>query len=140
MRNSILIIVSVLLLVVYFSTGCKKEEDTTNEFLVKIDSIQMADTIDFGSALDVNFFGLIGTNDCYSFSRFEQVQAVVGDPDNSIRIQTYGKFEDNGNCQPATVYMNPVTLQITGMFAGTFRVLAIQPDGTILTAVCYVKE
>ena len=140
MRNYLLIIASLLLIVIYSTTGCKKEENSTNEFLIQIDSLKMADTIDFGSALDVNFFGLIGTNDCYKFSKFQQVDNVIGDPQNTIRVQTYGKIEDSGDCVAGIVYMNPATLQITGMFAGTFTVLALQPDGTVMTATCFVKE
>lgn len=140
MRNHLLIIVSILFLLVYFSSGCKKDEDSNNEYLIKIDSIKMADTIDFGEVLDVEFYGLIGDTDCHKFSRFEQVEPVAGDPQNSIRMKTYGIKEDKDNCQPQMVYMNPVTLQISGMFAGEFRLLAVQPDGSVMTAICFVKE
>ncbi len=141
MRKHLLIITSILLLVVYFSTGCKKDdENQTNEFLIQVDSLKMADTVDFGSILDVDFYGLIGTNDCYKFSKFQQVESIASDPENSLRVQTFGKIEDNGNCQAGLVYMNPVTLQISGMLKGNFRLLALQPDGTVMTAVCYVRE
>jgi hypothetical protein len=141
MKKHLLIITGILLFALYMSSGCKKDDDNdTNEYLIQIDSIQIPDTIDFGSLLDVDFYGLVGTTDCHAFSRFEQLEPVASDPQNSIRIQTLGVYNDNGNCQSQDVYMNPATLQIAGMFAGNFLVLAVQPDGTIMTATCYVRE
>lgn len=134
------ILVLAITSLLYFSTGCKKDENTTNEFVIQIDSLRMPDTIAFGSQLDIKFYGLIGTNDCYDFKEFEEVAPNVGDPQNSIKIKTWGIYQDSGNCQAQTVYMNPATLQLTGMAAGTFRVNAIQPNGTIMTATTYVKE
>lgn len=139
MNKYILIITSILILIIYFSTGCKKEE-TSSEFVIQADSLKMPDTIQFGTTLDVDFYGLVGTNDCYTFSRIAQLESVLVDPNNSMRVQLYGDYTDNGNCQAGLVYMNPLNYQVTGMFAGTFTVLVQQPDGSVMTGSTYVKE
>ena len=140
MRKYILIITSILILVVYLSTGCKKEDDPNTEFVILVDSLRMPDTVSFGSMLEIDFYGLVGTNDCYTFSRIEQLESTTVDPQNSIRFQLYGDYVDNGNCQAGLVYMNPVTTTLSGMFAGTFTVVVQQPDGTLMTGFTYVKE
>jgi hypothetical protein len=140
MRKNILIITSILLLVVYFSTGCKKDEDTNSEFRIQIDSLKMPDTINFGNVLNVDFYGLIGDNSCYTFSKFNQLQSGASDPANSMRMEVLGIYQDDGNCQAQQVYMSPATASITGLLAGEFVMLAVQPDGSVMTGTCFVKE
>lgn len=140
MRKYILIITSILVLAVYLSTGCKKEDDTNTEFIILVDSLRMPDTVSFGSMLEIDFYGLVGTNDCYTFSQVKQLESTSVDPQNSIRFQLYGDYVDNGNCQGGGVYMNPVTTTLSGMLPGTFAVLVQQPDGTVMTGFTYVEE
>jgi hypothetical protein len=100
----------------------------------------MPDTITFGDILKVDFYGLIGNNSCYTFSRFNQLQSGGSDPANSTRMELLGIFQDNGNCQAQDVYMNPVTANISGLIAGNFTLLVVQPDGTVMTGTCFVDE
>jgi hypothetical protein len=140
MRNYLLIIASMLILIVYLSTGCKKDEDTNTEFRIQVDSLKMPDTITVGDVLSVDFYGLVGDNSCYNFSRFNQLQSGAADPANSMRMELLGIFQDNGNCQAQDVYMNPVTANITGIVAGDFALLVVQPNGSVMTGTCHVKE
>ena len=62
----------VVLPVLLFSLtliNCNKNKETT--FVIKVDSIHVADTINLDETLRIEFFGTIGDNGCYSFSHDE---------------------------------------------------------------------
>ncbi|MCF6170446.1 MAG: hypothetical protein L3J66_05650 [Bacteroidales bacterium] len=123
-----------------WSTGCKKDENTSNEFLIHIDSIVHPDTIQVTDKLTVKFYGEVGTNGCYSFNRFEKVDLSNDDPTIAIKFKVWGKYEDTGNCTQQIVYLDGAEVGINGFTKGAFSILVIQPDGSIMTGLVYVKE
>jgi len=141
MKRHIFIASTVLILTVLvaWSTGCKKN-DNNNDFLIKVDSIVMPDTLSFQDTLYVKFYGMVGPDGCYKFDRFEQVPYETGDLPNSMKFKVWGKHEDSENCTQQIVYLDGREISITGLSKGNFFVFVIQPDGTVMSGVVYIKE
>ena len=129
----------ILTLLMAWSTGCKKDDDNT-DFLIKVDSIVMPDTLSFGDTLFVKFYGMVGPDGCYKFDRFEQVPNETSDLPNSMKFKLWGKHENSDNCPQQIVYLDGQEISITGLSKGNFFVFVIQPDGTVMRGVVYIRE
>ncbi len=57
-----------------------------------------------------------------------------------MKFKVWGKHEDTGNCFQEIVYLDGAEIGINGFVAGTFSILVIQPDETIMVGTVYVKE
>jgi len=104
-----------------FFTHCKKNNET--RFLVLVDSIQMPDTIQVGDTLDIDMFGTIGVNRCYSL---DQIEPVFND--TTITVKVWGKNSGSENCPDGIVYLDNTRLSITNLQHGTYLIVFIQPD------------
>lgn len=142
MKKHTLLLSAILLMagLLVWTSGCKEDDGPQPDFLIKIDSIVFADTIQTTDTLSVKFYGEIGPNGCYQFNRFEQVGLNGGDPLNSIKFQVWGRYEDTGNCTDAISYMNGNEIGINGFVTGNYNILVVQPDGSIMSGLVYVKE
>ncbi|MGD9900117.1 MAG: hypothetical protein AB7T22_13420 [Calditrichaceae bacterium] len=79
----------IFIILVFMTNSCSTEPDTEyNQFLIKVDSIQLAKTIALGDTLRIEFYGTIGTNGGYSFERFESTL----NRNHSIKITKYSVF------------------------------------------------
>ena len=142
MKKNTLIISVILVMtgLLIWSSGCKKDEGPSPDYLIQIDSIVFADTISLSDTLSVKFYGVVGPNNCYSFNKFERVDLGQNDPANSMKIKVWGKQEDTGNCNDQPVYLDGAKILINGFAKGNFHILVIQPDETIMIGSGYVKE
>ena len=117
-------------------SGCKKDDDPEfQEFIIKIDSIVHADTINFGNDLSIKFYGLIGEDDCYSFDRL-----VTDYVPGELAVTSWGIHTSSENCTPSTVYMNGAELLVSEIPAGNILIVAVQPDGSKIEQNVFVKE
>ena len=123
------LIISLLVL-----SNCGKEEITT-EFQIYVDSVVFEDTIQAGNTLDIEFFGTIGTNGCFSFERFdtEFIQ-------NSVYIKLIGKNSGASVCPDGIVLLDGEDFQIVNLNEGEFILKIVQPDGTELVEKVVVVE
>ncbi len=117
-------------------SGCKKDDGpVTEEFIIHIDSLVHADTINFGEDLSIKFYGPIGPNGCYAFNKlvpeFIEGELVV----TNWGIQTF-----ENTCTPIAVYMNGHELLVSEIPAGNFVIIAVQPDGSNITQNVFVVE
>jgi len=136
-------IISVILAMtglLVWSSGCKKDDDTNPDFLIKIDSLVFRDTVNVNDTLFIKFYGTVGPNGCYQFSRFEQVPYQDGDVVNSMKIKVWGKLEDTGNCPDQIVYLDGAEIIVNGFQPGNFNIFVIQPDGSIMNGLVFVTE
>jgi len=142
MKKNTLIISVILVMtgLLIWSSGCKKDEGPSPDYLIQIDSIVFADTIKVTDTLSVKFYGEIGTDDCYKFERFEKIDLDESDPANSMKLKVWGKHEDTGDCNPGIVYLDGAEIRITGMAKGNFNIFVVQPDGTIMVGLVFVEE
>lgn len=84
------------------------------EYTIQVDSIQAPDTITLGDTLIVRFYGTIGDDGCYSFSRF-----VGGVTDRNIDVTVLGKYAMGQNACPSGMqYLNGVGLKVDPVSPG----------------------
>lgn len=117
----------------YFSS-CEKEEDY-NYFLIQTDSISIPETILADQPFEVEFFGYIGPNGCYSFSEF-----ISAKQENTFRIEAWGKQNLKSNiCSDVMVYLNGEKLKFQIEEAGIYNLKIKQPDGTFLEQQFWIE-
>ena len=123
--------------VIYLSSGCKKDSNTdVREFIMTVDSVQHADTIALGEVFELKFFGVIGPNDCYEFSKFEPAFG-----DDNMEFTLYAKETKRDDCGGAGQYLNGGSVGITDVTAGEWSIKVNQPEGvTPLNSTVFVKE
>jgi len=87
------LIITTILGYMIMLPGCVKFDDDDDEqetyFLIKVDSIDLADTITTSDTLYISFYGTIGTNNCYSFYQFyaETVMDTINvEPTDSLLV------------------------------------------------------
>ncbi len=104
------------------------------EFVMQIDSIQMPSAIKLGQRLDIKFYGTIGPDGCYRFSRF----AAKAD-NKTITVTVYGRHEEKNVCNEAVSYLNGGLLQVDMLDTGRYVVHVSQPNPPDIFDTVYVK-
>lgn len=129
------IFIAVLFLLLSFSLINCKKKDTETQFVIKVDSIQLADTVEVGTALRIEFFGTIGPNGCYSFSHDETdfVQTTVS-------IKLWGKNSGANDCPDVEVTLDGMYMDVNFNSSGTYTIQIIQPDNSKLTELVVVED
>lgn len=104
--------------------SCVKDASSSSDFLVHVDSIRVPETISHSTSFDIEFFGVIGFNGCYSFKTFNRV--IHG---NDITIETFGTL-DNKNlvCPDVLVTLNGKKLTTIISIPGTYQIIIKEPD------------
>jgi len=129
------IIPAVALMIFFaFLSNCSKEEFKSFEFQIYVDSIALADTIQAWDTLEIEFFGTIGTNGCFSFERFDTEFSQ-----NSVFIKAIGKASGANVCPDVMVYLDGTILQIVNLTEGEFTFRVGQPDDTELVETVVVE-
>lgn len=96
----------------------------TNDFLLKVDSISLPDTIRAGKSFEITFYGIVGFTTCDSFKTFNI--ATVG---NEIDIQAWGTFDTHSTfCPDAMVTLDGTKLAITLPTPGMYRIVIVEPN------------
>lgn len=105
--------------------GCHKPEaNRTEEYLIQVDSIQCADTVQRSLPFEVSFYGRIGENGCYHFSRFFTTKS-----NGMVRIQVVGKKEIGQNlaCPELLPLLNGEKLSLRADTTGQLRLEVMNP-------------
>jgi hypothetical protein len=103
--------------------SCHDDSSSSNDFLVKVDSFRVADAVTSATPFNVDFYGTIGLNGCYSFKTFNRV--VKG---NDITIEVWGTFDyKTGSCPEELVLLNGIKLNLTFPIPGTYRIIIKEP-------------
>lgn len=126
----------VVLPVLLFSLtliNCNKNKETT--FVIKVDSIHVADTINLDETLRIEFFGTIGDNGCYSFSHDES--SFEG---TTISIKLWGKNSGAAECPSVIVKLDGTYFDINFSSAGTYTIEIIQPDNSKIVRTVVVLD
>ena len=137
MKSSIIISVLLITSIILFSSlGCKKNDDPdTVQFIIKVDSISHADTINSTDLLEVDFFGKIGDNECFQFSEFSPAFGA-----DFINITVYGTETIRNDCGGGPVYLDGKGASFSDMTQGEWTINVFQPAGvTPIISKVYVK-
>jgi hypothetical protein len=137
MKSSFIISILVIIGVIMISNqGCKKDDSpNTKDFIIKVDSIQHADTIFSTDLFEVDFFGKIGDNDCFAFSQFSPAFGA-----DFINITVYGTETIKNDCAGGPVYLNGQGASFSDMTPGEWTLNIFQPEGVSpIESKVYVK-
>lgn len=132
----------ILIGLALFVYNCTNEPDEENEeipdyveYKIEITEIELPDTISLADTLVVKFYGEVGSNGCYRFSRFES--NVNSD---EIRVTVWGAYPKNAEACPAVmVYLIGKECKIKLTNRGMNKIIIQQPDNTTLIDYVFVK-
>ena len=129
-----------LFIILIFVTTCKPDEDdyikpTENTYLIKIDSIHMPSIVKKDSIFEIEYFGIIGTNDCYSFKEFFYTTYQDTDSTGTLIAKALGNHYLKNNCLDGIIYLDGhKNKEHKQKFAisqlGVFKYIFMQPSGT----------
>lgn len=132
-----LILVPLFLTVIFMVNGCKLDNPSNThytEFVIQIDSITHPNTVKLGSSLQIKFYGTIGPDGCYSFSRFDG--GVEG---KTINVTVYGRKSDEDVCTQQVQYLSGATLNVNQLDTGRYILHVHQPFPPDLTDTVFVS-
>jgi hypothetical protein len=119
----------------FFLNSCFNEENSSRDFLIKVDSIHVADTLASAVPFDIEFFGTVGFDGCHSFKVFNQTIT-----ENQIKIGVWGTYENfNGTCPTVIVSLDGKKLRMTIPFAGNYTINILEPDNSSLIKMVVVN-
>ena len=124
---------ALLLLLSLSLFNCNK--DTETQFVIQVDSIQVADTVVTGENLRIDFFGTIGPNGCYSFSHDETdfVQTTIS-------IKLWGKNSGESDCPDVVVKLDGMYMDVNFDSSGSYTIQIVQPDNSKLLKTVIVLD
>jgi len=123
MKSIFLTSAGILLLTLSFS--CIKENPTkTEEYVIKVDSIQVTDNVKIGKNITVAFFGIIGNNGCSSFSRY-----ILKNKGKTHQVTVVGKRRvgENLMCPENLPLLNGMTLDLSTDSVGVYTIEIVNP-------------
>jgi len=137
MKIKLIIGLFIPLTICVMIASCSNDDSGGNsDFLIKVDSIHCPDSVTSNTRFDIEFFGLIGFNGCFSFKTFNQ---HVNNFD--ITIEAWGTYDNSsGVCPEMLVLLNGQKLGMTLAKPGIYRIEIIEPDNTIIIKNVLVKK
>jgi hypothetical protein len=124
---------SLIIVATNFLISCRHEADY-RLFLIKVDSIQVSNALVATEPFDINFFGTIGGNGCYSFSSFNVRQDNL-----NILIEAWGRVDKATICPTVMVYLTGHNVTYTVQIPGTYNIKIKQPDNSYLEKQIAIK-
>lgn len=96
----------------------------TEEYLIKIDSISLPDSVALQSRFDVSFYGIIGYNGCSRFLRFEHKRSASG---YEIYVIGERKVGQALICPEYLPVLNGEKLQLLADSLGSLQIKVVNP-------------
>ena len=129
------IIILFSLVFILFMDSCSTEpENEYIDFKIKIDKISLPDTISVNDTLAIKFDGIVGTDGCHSFKKFEVINKS-----NEIHITVWGQKPNyETGCPDVMVYLNGKEYKIRLSKTGNYKIIVLQPDNSVLKDSIYV--
>lgn len=121
----ILIIAGLMIFLSCYFSSCQKDE-VYEYFLIQVDSVSIPETILANQPFELEFYGYIGHNGCYSFSKY-----VLEQQNKTIGVEAWGKLNVKSTiCPDVMVGLNGEKLSLLLKETGNYNLKIKQPDGT----------
>jgi hypothetical protein len=94
------------------------------EYLIQVDSVQLADTVKLKETFDITFYGVIGENGCYKFSRF-----ILEQNDSLCKIQVVGTHPTGSDlvCPEVLPLLDGKKLTLNSRRLGALEIEIVNP-------------
>ena len=107
--------------------SCESEKGPEYSFYrIAVDSIQVPENIRAGEPFEIRFYGVVGTDGCHQFSRFDtKMNAAM------LSVELWGRRATGEIifCPDVMVYLEGRTLELTVDQPGEYILEVRQPDG-----------
>jgi hypothetical protein len=97
--------------------------DSSSDFLIKVDSINVPKSVNSETPFDIEFFGTIGFDGCTEFKTFNQIY-----DNNDITIEAWGTYNNQTKCPTVMVSLDGQKLNLTIYSRGVYTILIREPD------------
>ena len=112
------------------------QNSSSNDFLIRVDSIHAPDTVVSNTPFNVVFFGTIGFNECASFKTFNRTDENTF----NIGIEAWGTYNSTSAvCPPAMVTLNGQKLSLTLPLPGVYRISILNTGAVTLVKQIVAK-
>lgn len=115
----------LLIFIIITTFSCSKDQSAqTEEYIIKVDSIQTNENVTLGQKIELSFFGIIGYNGCSSFSRY-----IIKSMDGKHSVTLIGKRKVGENivCTENLPMLNGMKLDLPADTVGNYTVEIINP-------------
>lgn len=124
-------VVILLSAAVFILSSCTSTTEPDREkFIIDVDSISAPQSINLNDTLRIQFWGIIGSNGCYSFGNFESNTSG-----EQLTITPWGYYTEAGACTDAIVELRGEEFKVVPEKKGTISIIISQPDEPITKAV-----
>lgn len=133
--------IAFLLIVISIAVfaSCNKEGKVKyEEYLIYVDSIQVADTVNSGAKFEIVFYGIIGYDGCHSFSRFISERET-----GRYKIMVIGKKKTGANlaCPEYLPMLDGENIELLADSTGVLKIDIINPGlNQVLSKEIFVKD
>jgi hypothetical protein len=128
----------IIISAVLFASCNKEGKVKHEEYLIYVDSIQVADTVNLGTKFKIVFYGIIGYDGCHSFSRFISERET-----GSYKIMVIGKKKTGPNlaCPEYLPMLDGENIELLADSSGVLKIDIINPGlNQVLSKEIFVKE
>ncbi len=133
LRTLIIITSTVSLFFLLFS--CSLTDTNPQDFLIRVDSIQVPDTVTSSISFEIKFFGTIGGDGCHSFKTFNQFTNS-----NTVVIEAWGTLDRKSQeCPAVMVSLNGHNFTLTLLDRGIYYINIAEPDNSLLIKKIFVR-
>lgn len=108
----------------FFSCGKKQEKTVTfEEYIIQVDSISVADTVKLNKHFFAQFWGIVGEDNSYEFSRF-----IVKEDSLKTSLTLVGKHHlQKKSTDSTTVFLKDKTFKLQAKKAGKMKIEIVNP-------------
>ena len=131
--HKILYYLTLFILLNTCTTSSQPEDQKYSLYRIQVDSIAAPDSIILGGTIKLQFYGVVGTDGCHSFSHFEAQE----DPYQLI-LTLWGQREQADACPTVMVYLDGKEYLVTPLQRGLYTVTVNQPDLSFLHRTIFV--
>ncbi len=125
----LLVFAALGLLVVFLTTiRCREPQPRYDYFIIKVDSMNVPDSVSHNDSLSVRLFGTIGGNGAYSLDRIDTTCSG-----RDLDVTAWGRFDRQAENVVSWFVQLDQSITFAPSAPGPVRIRVHQPDSTILT-------
>jgi hypothetical protein len=115
--------------------SCRNDSASSNDYLIKVDSIHSPDSTISNKPIDVVLYGIVGLNTCQHFKTFN-----IAYNKNDVHLEAWGTDIFNGSpCGEGITYLDEQKVTLSLFSPGVYRIVVREPDDLTLVKQIIVR-